>query len=140
MSRIRRVVFCVRSAVVIEEVVRTARQFADLVHVVLDNVGQALIPGVIGFAGLEEHIRVGNGTAHNRMFRVQGALAMFIDFILRQQAEKGIIRQRGDFVDFVRSAETIKEMNKRHPALQGGDMRDQREILRFLNAAGAQHG
>ena len=73
------------------------------------------------------------------MFGIQGALAMFIDFILRQQAEKGIVRQRGDFVDFVRGAETIEEMYKWHPALQRGDMRNQRKILRFLDAAGAKH-
>ncbi len=73
------------------------------------------------------------------MFGIQGALAMFIDFILRQQAEKGIVRQRGDFVDFVRGAETIEEMYKWHPALQRSDMRNQRKILGFLDAAGAEH-
>ena len=51
-------VFSIGSAVVIEEVVRTAGQFADLIHVVLNDVRQALVPDIVCFAGLEEHIRL----------------------------------------------------------------------------------
>jgi hypothetical protein len=54
--------------------------------------------------------------------------------------QDSVVRQRDDFVDFVRGAETIKEMNKRHAAFERGDMRNQRKVLGFLNAAGAQHG
>ena len=56
------------------------------------------------------------------MFRVQGALAMFINSFLRQQATNGIVCQWSDFVDFVRGTEAIKEMNEWHATLQRGDM------------------
>ena len=65
---------------------------------------------------------------------------MRVDFRLRQKIQDSIVRQRDDFVDFVRRAETIKEVDKRHAAFKRGDMRNQRKILCFLNAAGAEHG
>ncbi len=58
------------------------------------------------------------------MFRVQGAGAMRVNFRLRQQIQDSLVRQWDDFVDFVRGAETIKEVNKRHATFKRGDMRD----------------
>ena len=49
---------------------------------------------------------------------------MRVDFRLRQQIQDSIVGQRDDFVDFVRGAETIKEVNKRHAAFERGDMRN----------------
>ena len=132
-------VFCVRSAVVIEEVVRTARQFADLVHVVLDNVGQALIPGVIGFAGLEEHIRVGNGTAHNRMFRVQAGVFEMIESIAVDEFAQFFSRQHLDFLDFVGCAEAVKEVHERNAAFDGRQMGNGCQVGTFLDAGTAEH-
>ena len=132
-------VFCVRSAVVIEKVVRTARQFADLVHVVLDNVGQALIPGVIGFTGLEEHVRVGNGTAHDRMFRVQAGVFEMIKGIAVDELAQFFSRQHLDFLDFVRRTETIKEVHERHAAFDGRQMGNGCQVGTFLDAGTAEH-
>ena len=73
------------------------------------------------------------------MFRIEGASAMRIDVSLRQQIQKGVVRQRNDFIDLVGRAKTIEEMNKWHSAFQRGDMRNQCEVLRFLHAAGAEH-
>ena len=131
---------CLRVAVKLKRFVLTAGGGSEIVHRFLDMVIHRVVPRIGGLPGLEISVGVGRGSADHRVFRVERALAMLSDLILRQQGANSVIRQRGDFVDFVRSTETIKEMNKRHPALQGGDMRDQREILRFLNAAGAQHG
>ena len=73
------------------------------------------------------------------MFRIEGASAMRIDVSLRQQIQNGVVRQWNDFIDLVGRAKTIEEMNKWHSAFQRGDMRNQREVLRFLHAAGAEH-
>ena len=74
------------------------------------------------------------------MLWVERPGAMCINFSLRHQAANRVICQRDDFVDFMRGAETIKEVNKGNPAFQGCDLRDQREVLRLLYACGAQHG
>ena len=73
------------------------------------------------------------------MLRIQRAGAMCSNFVVRQQAADGVIGQRHDFINFVRGAETIKEVNKRHAAFERGDMRNERKVLRFLHACGAQH-
>ena len=49
---------------------------------------------------------------------------MRVDFRLRQQIQDSIVSQRDDFINFVRGAETIKEVNKRHAAFERGDMRN----------------
>ena len=74
------------------------------------------------------------------MFRIQRAQTVRVNLVLRQQVANGVIRKRGDFIDFMRSAEAVEEMDKRHPALKRGDMGNQRKVLGFLDAAGAQHG
>ena len=58
------------------------------------------------------------------MFRVKGAGAMRVDFRLRQKLKDSLVRQRDDFVDFVRGTETIKEVNKRNATFKRGDMRN----------------
>ncbi len=73
------------------------------------------------------------------MFRIEGPSAMGINVSLRQQVQYGVIRQRNDFIDLVRGAKTIEEMYKWHSTFQRGDMRNQREVLCFLHAAGAEH-
>ena len=113
-----------RVAVKLKRFVLTAGGGSEIVHRFLDMVIHCVVPRIGGLPGLEISVGVGRGSADHRVFRVERALAMLSDLILRQQGANGVIRQRGDFVDFVRSTETIKEMNKRHPALQGGDMRD----------------
>ena len=65
---------------------------------------------------------------------------MGVDLRLRQQIQDSIVSQRDDFIDLMRGAEPIKEMNKRNPAFECGDMRNEGKVLSFLNAAGAQHG
>ena len=64
---------------------------------------------------------------------------MSIDFRLRHQSEDRVVGQWHNFIDFMGCTETIKEMNKRNPAFQGGYLRNQRKVLCLLNAAGTQH-
>ena len=61
----------IRCAVVVEEVVASAGDFADFVHVVLDNVRQRIVEGVGCFAVLEVDIRVFSRAADDRMIRVE---------------------------------------------------------------------
>ena len=109
-------------AVVLERFVVTAGGISKVSHCLLNVVVYRVVPRVCGFARLEIGIRVCGGAANDRMLWVQRAGAMCGDFILRQQPADGVIRQWHDFVDFVRGAETVEEMNKRHAAFQRGDM------------------
>jgi hypothetical protein len=41
------------------------------------------------------------------MFRIQRAQTVRVNLVLRQQVANGVIRKRGDFIDFMRSAEAV---------------------------------
>ena len=64
-------VLCVRSAVVVEQLVVGADLGVDFVHVLLYDCGNRVIVGVAGLTSLEEDVGVLSGTTQNRMFRVE---------------------------------------------------------------------
>ena len=132
-------VFSIGSTVVIEEVVRTARQFTNLIHVVLNDVRQALVPEVICFAGLEEHIRVGNSTAHDRMFRVEARVFEIIKCFAVDQFAQFFGRQHLNLLNFMRRPETVKEVHERYAAFDRCQVSDSSEVSTFLNAGAAEH-
>ena len=49
-----------------------------------------------------------------------------------------IVRQQFDFGDFVRSAKTIEEMQKRNALTERSRLRNKREVVRFLHRAGGE--
>ena len=57
-----------------------------------------------------------------------------------EHGTKVVIGQKFDFLDFVRSAETVKEVHKRNAGAQRGSLGNGREVVGFLNGVGAQHG
>ena len=111
-------------AVVLKRFVLPAGRGGKVIHCLFNMVVNRVVPGVRGLAGLEIGIRVRRCPANNRVFRIKSPGAMRVDFRLRQQIQDSIVGQRDDFVDFVRGAETIKEVNKRHAAFKRGDMRN----------------
>ncbi len=126
--------------VIFKRLIFPARRRRKIVHRLFDVVINRVIPRVCRLAGLEVGVRVSRGPADHRVLRIQRAGAMGIDIRLWQQIQKGVVCQRNDFIDLVRGAETIKEMNKRYATLKGCNVRNQREVLCFLYAAGAEHG
>ncbi|CCK07164.1 hypothetical protein BN128_1075 [Cronobacter sakazakii 696] len=93
--------FGLRVAVILKRPVLAARGGGEIVHRLFDMVIDRVIPGVGRLAGLEIGIRVGGGAADHRMFRVERAGAVGVDFRLRQQGADRVIGERRDFVDFM---------------------------------------
>ena len=62
------------------------------------------------------------------------------DQFLVDQFADGVGRDVRDFVDLVRGAETVEEMQEGHARAQGGHLCDQGEVQRLLHAGRAQHG
>ena len=58
---------------VLEQIVFAAGHFFKFGHFFFYNAGHGVIKFVDGFARLEVHIRVGGGTAHGGVFRVEAA-------------------------------------------------------------------
>ena len=110
------------STVVVEQTIFATRDFADLLHVVLYDGRYFLIERIASLAVLEEVVGVLGHTAHNRIHGVHGAVAEFGQSLLVDKRSQVFIVQFLDFLDFVRGAEAVEEVDERHACLQRGKM------------------
>ena len=133
-------VFSIGSTGVVEQLVVTAGQLADFVHVIFYDFRQGFVVFVYSFTGLEVNIRVLVGTTDYRMIRVQRIFTEFLQFIVINQFFQFIIVQQFDLLDFVRSTEPIEEVQERHMAFDGRQVSNCGQVHNFLNAAFCQHG
>ena len=108
---------CIRSAVVVEELIVCTELFVYLAHVFFNNIGKSIVIFVAGFSVLEEYIAVFCRAAKNGMFGVESACAECCESILVYHRFEIVIIPCFDFLDFVRSSETVEEVDKRYSAL-----------------------
>ena len=127
------------SADVIERLVRTASQLANLIHDFLDDRrgGQVVLVGSL--TALEVDVRVLSGAAQVRMLRIQRAGAELSNLIPRHDLRDIFVSDLVDLLDLVRGTEAVEEVQERHGALQGRDVSDERHVLSFLNRVGSEH-
>ncbi len=105
-----------------------------------DDFRQGVIERIGRLASLKKNIRILGGAAHHRGLRRQGAAAVGVDPFGADQDAQIVIGKRHDAVNFVRGAETVKEMQHRHAAAQRDGQGHGGLILGFLHIAGGQHG
>ena len=88
---------------------------------------------------LEEDIAVFSGAAERGMIRIER---------MRTERGKGVLVDHGgeilvvpnlDFLNFMRGAEAVEEIEERHSALDGGKMGDRAEIHDFLRIGFREH-
>ena len=132
--------FCFGVAVVVEQTVVAAGDFADLLHVVFYDFRNGVIEAVAGFAVLEEVVRVFGHTTCNRSHGVHGAAAEFGQSFLVDQRSEVFVVQLLNLLDFVRGAEAVEEVDERHACLQGSQVGNTGEVHHFLYRAFGQHG
>ena len=130
---------CVRRAVVVEQLVVAAGQLVDLVHVVLDGVRHDLGLDVRAFLALEIDVRIDVVAAVGRVLRVERLAAEFLKRLLVDEAAQILIIEGLDALHLVRGAEAVEAVHERIARLDGGQMRDGREIHRLLRRGGHQH-
>ena len=114
--------FRLRMAVIFKRFIASTGGVGKIIHRLLNVIVNRVVPRVGGFTRLEVSVRVCGGAANNRMLRVQGAGAVGGDVFLRQQAADRIVGQRHDFVNLMRRAEPVEEVNKRYAALERRNM------------------
>ena len=129
-----------RMAIVLKGFVVSTRGGGKIIHRLLNMVVNGVVPRVCRFTGLEIGVRVRRGAADHRVFRVERSRTMLVNLLLGHQRAQGVVRERHDLVYLVRSAKTIKEVNKWHAAFQRRDVGDKGKILCFLHATGAEQG
>ncbi len=130
----------VLGAVVVEQVIVGAELLVHLVHVVFDHVRQRVVSLVAGLAVLEEDVAVLVRAARVRVLRVEGVVAERLDGVHVAQLSEVVVVPNGDLLNLVGGAEAVKEVDERHAALDGGEVRDGREVHDLLDAALGEHG
>ena len=133
-------VFRVFRSVVIEQMIFTAGDLADLGHVILNDFRNRFIILVDGFAALEVGVRILGGAPHYRSVRVQAPLAeRFYSFPV-QHFRIILIIKYFNLLDFMRGTEPVKEVQEGNAALDGSQMGHAGQVHNFLHAAFRQHG
>ena len=130
----------IRGAVVVEQLVVGADLGIDLAHVLLDQIRHGVIIFIGRLTVLEEDIAVFVAAAHLRMLRVQAALTEGIDRIHVHHLGQIVIIPDGNLLNLMRGPETVKEVQERDAALDGGQMRHRGQVHNFLHIALGEHG
>ena len=129
----------VGSTVIVDEVVLTSRVPGELVHRLLNDLGNRVVERVAGLSGLEEDIGVLRGPAHGRGVGGEPSQAILQHQVVRHHGAHHVVADDPDLVDLVRGAEPVEEVHERHPRLQRGGVGDQGEVLRLLHGRRAEH-
>jgi len=130
----------IRCAVVVEQVVLTAGQLADLRHVVLHDVGQLGIGRVVGLAELEVDVGVIHQRTHTGIFRVQGVGAEGGQGVVVHQLGVLVVGQHVDLLYLVAGTEAVEEVQEWDAGLDGAQVRHGGQVSGLLDAAAGQHG
>ena len=129
----------IRRTDVVERLVRAAGDLADLVHDLLDDRRGGQVVLVRRLTALEVDVRVLRGAAQMRMLRVERTGAELLDLVPRHQLGDILVRDLVDLLDLVRGTEAVEEVQERHGALEGRQVRDERHVLSLLHGVGREH-
>ena len=124
---------------IVEEAIDPTCAFGELGHHLLDNAGQGRVEGVDGLAGLEVDIRVLGRAPDEGAIRRQGAGAVGAHSLVVDEGADVVVVHLLDFVDLVAGAEAVQNIEEGNPAIQGGGLGDEGEVLTLLDGVGEEH-
>ena len=124
---------------VVEQPVVTAGACGEPVHCRLHHRWKRRVEPVHGLAGLKVHVGILRHAAHDRAIGVERpATVREHEFVVNHRPHV-IVREDFNLADFVGGPETVEEVHERNPRGQGGALRDEREVVRFLHRARTEH-
>ena len=115
-------VFGVFGAVVCEEVVFTAGDFGNLLHVVLDDCGDGVVGGVACLAVLEENVAVLGHAAHHGSLGGEAALTEAGQSLAVEQRFELVLLDHLYLLDLMAGAEAVEEVDEGDEAFDCGQM------------------
>ena len=131
--------FCIFSTIVIEEVVRAAGNLRDFTHIIFHNLRNIFVIRVTSLTMLEEMVRVLSHTARNRVLRGKCTATEFSEGFLIDKVSQVLIFKHFYFLYFMRSTETVKEIDKRHSTLDSREVSDTGKVHNLLYGALCEH-
>ena len=130
---------CVRCAVVVEQLVITAGQLVDLVHVVLNSLRNGCALDVCAFLTLEVDVRVYVVAAVGRVLGVERLCTECLEGIVVNQAAQVLVIQGLDALHLVRGAEAVKAVHECVLFMDGRQMCNRAEVHCLLGRGRHQH-
>ena len=131
-------------AVVLEQLVLSARELGNLVHHRLHDFGRGVVVFVCRLAVLEIDIRVLRSALLVRVVGVERAVLELADFLHAPrffgELANLVVFDTVGFVNLVAGAEAVEEMQERHLRFERGKVRYEREVHRLLDGVGREHG
>ena len=124
---------------VVEQVIGTPHDLGKLIHHRLDLIRTGVVVRIAGFPRLKVDVGILCGTAQHGMVRRKRPLPMFDDAIHVDQGAHVVFGEHLDLVDFMRSAEAVKEMQERDAGFERGRMRDERQVHCLLDRIRREH-
>ncbi len=132
--------FCIGGTVIFHQFVSTSCERAEIFHRRFDDAGQGVVERINGFATLEIDVRVLGGSAYDGTLWIQTSLAVGEDGFFADHFTNNSVRDLVDFIDFVRGAETIEVVDERNARIQCSHVRNEGEVVGFLNGTTAENG
>ena len=118
----------------------TPDERGELVHRRLHFFRARIVNGIDGLSHLEEDVGILRRSAEHGMIRRKRALAMLENALHINEHAHVVFGKHFDLVDFMRSAESVEEMQKGNARRKRHRLRDQRSVVRLLHRGGRQHG
>ncbi len=132
-------VFRVGRAAIVEQMIISAREFIYLFHHLFDDGRGRVIIFIRRFAVLEVGIAVLRRALLDGVLWIERAALEIVDVLHIDERFHLVIVDHVDLGNFMRSAETVKEVQERHFGFQSGKVRHEREIHNFLYRTGSEH-
>ncbi len=118
--------------IVVEQTVFATCDFAYFIEVFFYDCRHSLIILVAGLTVLEENIGVLGHAACHRGIGIEGTLAELGEGVSVNQCSEGVLVDCLDFLNLVRCAEAVEEVDEGHSALYCGEMGHTCEVHHFL--------
>ena len=136
-------VFGVFCSDVIKQMIFSSCQRRNFVHHFLYDVGRRVIVTICGFSVLEVSIAVLRRAALYGMFGIERARLefgnVFVQSFFLEYGFHFLIIDRIDLTHFMRSTESVEEVDERHARTERGKVRNKRKIHYFLNGTARDH-
>ena len=130
---------CVSCAEVVEQLVISACDFVDFVHVFLYDFRQSGVEGCACLSVLEEYVGVLYGGALYGVFGIQCILSELLQCLLIHQLFQILIVHYFDFLQLMRGTETIEEVDEGNAALDCGKVCHTCQVHNLLYGCGGKH-
>ena len=105
-------------AIVVEKLIIGTELFINHIHIHLGCCNSVIIILIASLSVLEEYITVFGRATKNRSFRIERSCTECLNIIHIHHRFEFIIIPNFNLLNFVRSTESVKEMQKRHSALK----------------------